>query len=79
MFEKKDLTYRNICERSLKQWLEEMEQHEDLAVRGGVKLARDYIAMLEKEKKELEEKSAMKDDFLRKMKKKQLELKNVQK
>lgn len=70
MFEKRDLTYRNICERSFKQWLSEMEQHEDLAVRGGVKLARDYVAILEKEKKELEEKNAMKDDFLRKLKKK---------
>lgn len=70
MFEKRDLTYRNICERSFQQWLSEMEQHEDLAVRGGVKLARDYVAILEKEKKELEEKNAMKDDFLRKLKKK---------
>ena len=29
---------------ALMQWLDEMEQHEDIAVRGGVKLAREYAS-----------------------------------
>ena len=33
------------------QWLDEMEQHEDIAVRGGVKLAREYVQSLQKEKR----------------------------
>ena len=36
MFIRDDNTYNEIRERSLEQWLEEMEQHEDVAVRGGV-------------------------------------------
>ena len=34
---------------ALMQWLDEMEQHEDIAVRGGVKLAREYVQSLQKE------------------------------
>ena len=40
MFIQPDHTYRDIQEKSFQQWLDEMEQHEDLAVSGGVKLAR---------------------------------------
>lgn len=43
MFIKEDNTYNDIREKSLLQWLNEMEKHEDLAVRGGVKLAKEYI------------------------------------
>lgn len=39
MFIQPDHTYRDIQEKSFQQWLDEMEQHEDLAVSGGVKLA----------------------------------------
>ena len=42
MFIKDDNTYNDIREKSLNQWLDEMEKHEDIAVRGGVKLAREY-------------------------------------
>lgn len=38
MFTMEDNTYRDLRERSLMQWLEEMEQHEDMTVRGGVRL-----------------------------------------
>ena len=38
MFTKEDNTYNDIREKSLLQWLDEMEQHEDIAVRSGSKL-----------------------------------------
>ena len=41
MFFPKDNTYNDIRDKSLNQWLDEMEQHEDVAVRGGVKLTRE--------------------------------------
>ena len=43
MFGVEDNTYNDIREKSLLQWLEEMEQHEDVAVRCGVRLARDSM------------------------------------
>ena len=46
MFIKDDNTYNDIREKSLLQWLDEMENHEDIAVRGGVKLCRDYMQYL---------------------------------
>lgn len=36
MFNREDNTYNEIREKSLFQWLDEMEKHEDIAVRGGV-------------------------------------------
>ena len=42
-WQKEDTTFNDIRERSLNQWLDEMEQHEDIAVRGGVRLTREYI------------------------------------
>lgn len=49
MFIQPDHTYRDIQEKSFQQWLDEMEQHEDLAVSGGVKLAREYVQYLKDE------------------------------
>ena len=46
MFNREDNTYNEIREKSLFQWLDEMEKHEDIAVRGGVKLTREYIQHL---------------------------------
>ncbi len=40
MFTRPDDTYNNIRKRSLEQWLSEMENHDGVAVRGGVKLTR---------------------------------------
>ena len=34
MFTRPDNTYNDIREKSLMQWLDEMEQHSDVAVRG---------------------------------------------
>ena len=43
---KEDTTFNDIRDKSLQQWLDEMEQHEDVAVRGGVKLTREYVQYL---------------------------------
>ena len=54
MFGVEDNTYNDIREKSLLQWLEEMEQHEDVAVRCGVRLARDYMEYLKEENEKLQ-------------------------
>lgn len=68
MFRPDDTTYNDIRERSLLQWLAEMEQHEDIAVRGGVKLAREYMEFLKKENKRLQDENALKNEYLKKVK-----------
>lgn len=65
-----DNTYNEIREKSLLQWLEEMEKHPDVAVRGGVKLNREYIEYLKSEIKRLEAENELKASYLRKMKEK---------
>ena len=67
-WETKDNTYNDIRQRSLDQWLDQMAEHEDLAVRGGVKLAKDYISYLKSEKLRLESEIALRNEYLKKMK-----------
>lgn len=67
MFIKEDNTYNDIRKKSLEQWLDEMSEHEDIAVRGGVKLAREYVNHLEDEKAHLKEELALKNEYLKKM------------
>ena len=67
MFQIEDNTFRDLRERSLNQWLEEMEAHEDMAVRGGVRLCRDYIQYLMAENNKLKEQNALTQSYLRKM------------
>ena len=67
MFIKEDNTYNDIREKSLLQWLNEMEKHEDVAVRGGVKLAYEYVEMLNNEIKRLKEQNELKNDYLKKI------------
>ena len=67
MFFREDTTYNDIREKSLMQWLEEMEQHEDIAVRGGVKLNREYIQHLQDKIKKLEQENELKNQYLKKM------------
>ena len=67
MFIREDNTYNNIREKSLLQWLEEMEQHEDVAVRGGVKLCREYIQHLEEKNRRLQEECELKNQYLKKV------------
>lgn len=68
MFRPDDTTYNDIRERSLMQWLSEMEMHDDVAVRGGVKLAREYVDFLKHENKRLEDENALKNEYLKKTK-----------
>lgn len=67
MFFKEDNTFNEIREKSLMQWLDEMERHEDVAVRGGVKLCREYIAHLEKKNQRLQEANELKKEYLKKL------------
>ena len=70
MFIQEDNTYNDICKKSLLQWLEEMEAHHDVVVRGGVKLCRDYMNQLENKIQRLEDENALKNHYLKKMAKK---------
>lgn len=68
MFIPEDNTYNEIRERSLAQWLDEMEQHEDVAVRGGVRLCRDFMAHLREENERLKQENELTKSYLRKIK-----------
>lgn len=67
MFFREDTTFHDIREKSLMQWLTQMEQHEDVAVRGGVKLCRDYICYLEEKNRKLAEENELKNQYLKKV------------
>ena len=72
MFLNEDTTYNDIRERSLLQWLDEMERHEDVSVRGGVKLCREYIQYLKQRNTKLEEENELKSTYLKKYSKRNL-------
>ena len=61
--------YNDIREKSLNQWLDEMEKHEDIAVRGGVKLAREYVQHLRDEIDRLKGENELKNSYLKKISK----------
>lgn len=65
-----DNTYNELRENSIRKWLEDMSRHEDVAVRGGVKVTQEYLEDLKRQIRELEEKCALKDAYLKKMKEK---------
>ena len=67
MFRIEDNTFKDLRERSLMQWLEEMEAHEDMTVRGGVRLCRDYMQYLMDENRKLKEQNALTQSYLRKI------------
>ena len=50
------------------EWLDEMEKHDDVAVRCGVKLAREYMQYLKDENEKLREENELKNSYLKKMK-----------
>lgn len=66
MFQTEDNTYNDLRKKSLEQWLNEMENHDDIAVRGGIRLVREYIAHLEENADRLTEANALKDKYLKK-------------
>lgn len=67
MFKIEDRTYQDIREKSLMQWLEEMERHEDVAVRGGVQLCREYVEYLKQQNEKLKDAGALKDQYLKRL------------
>lgn len=66
MFEREDTTYNNLRKNSFYGWLDELEQNEDISVRGGVKLAKEYVAHLEDEIAKLKESNELKKEYLKK-------------
>ena len=60
--------YNDIREKSLMQWLDEMEQHSDIAVRGGVKFTREYVQHLQEEIKKLQSENELKAQYMKKLK-----------
>lgn len=70
MWQKEDNTYNEIRRKSVEQWLDDMEAHEDLTVRGGVKVTREYIHHLQEEIKRLEDEGKLKNEYMKKMKQK---------
>ena len=69
MFQIEDNTFRDLRERSLLQWLEDMEKHEDMDVRGGVRLCREYIQSLKDENARLRQENQLKNEYLKKFSK----------
>ena len=67
MFGREDNTYNEIREKSLMQWLDEMERHEDVAVRGGVRLCREYMEYLKTQNDRLKEENEVKKEYVRKL------------
>ncbi len=70
MFTTPDNTFKDLREKSVEQWLEDMGNHQDMVVHGGVKVTREYIEGLKKQIEFLEEKCQMKDQYLKKLKQK---------
>jgi len=68
MFGKEDRTYDELRDKSVKKWLEDMSQHREVEVRGGVRVTTDYIIDLKRKIAMLEEKSMLKDKYLKKLK-----------
>ena len=71
MFQFEDTTFRDLREKSLRQWLQEMEQYEDMSVRGGVRLCREYIQSLKDQNARLQQENQLKNEYLRKFSKRQ--------
>lgn len=68
MLEKEDNTYNDLREKAIDQWLDGMSLHEDIAVRGGVKVTTDYIKDLKREITMLENKNSLKNKYLKQLK-----------
>ncbi len=68
MFEKEDNTYDELRARTINQWFDEISNHEDIVVRGGVKVTKEYIEDLQKKIIHLESKNSLKDKYLKQLK-----------
>lgn len=65
-----DNTFQNVREQSVLKWLEDLKEHEDVTIRGGSTVAFEYILHLKEEIRRLEEKNALKDVYLKKLREK---------
>lgn len=74
----KDDTYNDIRKQSLMSWLDELEEQGDYGNQCGAKLAKNYLAHMEEEINKLEEKIAVREGYLKKLKLEILELKSKQ-
>lgn len=70
MIIKEDNIYNEMREKSMMQWLNQLTEGDDVVNKHGAKLTIEYLAYLDKKIKQLEDKNALKDEFLRKMKNK---------
>lgn len=70
MFIREDHTYRQMKEESSIQWLKALVECEDVVNRQGAKVTLEHIESLNKKIKELEEKNALKDEYLKKLRQK---------
>lgn len=68
MFGLKDNTFNELRDKSIKQWLDGMAKHDDIEVRGGVKVTKEYIDGLKKKITSLENENKLKDKYLKKLK-----------
>ena len=59
--------YKDIREKSLIHSQQEMEQQQHNAVRGGVKLAREYVQSLQKEIENLKSENELKKEYMKKL------------
>lgn len=70
MYFKQDNTYNEMRKNSTMQWLKELLDSENVVNKNGAKLTIEHIEYLNNKIKELEDKNALKDEFLKKLKSK---------
>lgn len=72
MFIKEDNTFNDMRKNSTMQWLEQLLDGEDVVNKHGAKLTLEYIEYLHKKNDELKEQVALRDEFLRRLKSKEV-------
>ena len=63
----KDNSYNDIRYKSLMKWLDEIEKDENIAISGGVTLAREYIQHLLDENRSLRNENELKKKYMKKL------------
>ena len=70
MFIKEDHTYSQMKRDSTMQWLNQLMESDDVVNRQGAKVTIEHIEYLNRKIKELEERNALKDEYLKKLRNK---------
>lgn len=70
MFIKEDHTYSQMKRDSTMQWLNQLMECDDVVNRQGAKVTIEHIEYLNRKIKELEERNALKDEYLKKLRNK---------